>query len=343
MKKNSKIYNTFRKGSTLSLSRFIFLCLYEKNYGYYQKNRIGTDFITAPETSQLFGECVSIFIASIIERIGNIRDFCELGPGNGTLTKDLSKNLNTLIKKELNFFLFEKSNSLIKNIKKNINCVKISFLKKLIFPPRPIFFIANEFFDALPINQFEKTSNGWLERRVSLIKGKLMLTLKKNPFFKFLERQSKKGDIDEVSPYTKLYLKRIFSHLNEFGGGLLIFDYGPLKKKKIDTLQSIYKKKKSYFLNNPYEADITYHVDFEKIRQQAIKSGLFFYGPITQKKFLFFNGVNERFIKLSRSLETKKQFEILNSQFTRLTDAKGMGNLIKCTFITKKELKLNFF
>ena len=103
------------------------------------------------------------------------------------------------------------------------------------------------------------------------------------------------------------------------------------------------KKKKSYFLNNPYEADITYHVDFEKIRQQAIKSGLFFYGPITQKKFLFFNGVNERFIKLSRSLETKKQFEILNSQFTRLTDAKGMGNLIKCTFITKKELELNFF
>ena len=42
------------------------------------------------------------------------KDFCELGPGNGTLTKDLSKNLNKLIKDELNFYLFEKSNSLKK-------------------------------------------------------------------------------------------------------------------------------------------------------------------------------------------------------------------------------------
>ena len=325
MKKNSKIYNIFKKGETLSLSRFIFLCLYEKNHGYYQKNRIGTDFITAPEISQLFGECISIFIASINQKIGNIRDFCELGPGNGTLIKDLSKNLNKLIKDELNFYLFEKSNSLKKNIKKNTNDINISHLKKLTFPPRPIFFIANEFFDALPINQFEKTSEGWFERRVGLIDDKLKLILKKNTFLKFEENYGKNGDIDEISPYANLYLKRIFSHLKEFGGGLLIFDYGPLKKKKIDTLQSIFKKKKSYFLNNLYDSDITYHVDFEKIKQQAIKSDLFFHGPITQKKFLFFNGINERFIKLSKNLQSKKQFEILNSQFTRLTDAKGMG------------------
>ena len=80
-----------------------------------------------------------------------------------------------------------------------------------------------------------------------------------------------------------------------------------------------------------------------QIKQQAIKSGLFFHGPITQKKFLFFNGINERFLKLSKSLQSKKQIEILDSQFTRLTEAKGMGNLIKCTLITKKNIELNFF
>ena len=106
MTKNSRIHNILQEGGTLSLSRFIFLCLYEKNYGYYQKNKIGTDFITAPEISQLFGECISIFIASINHKIGNIRDFCELGPGNGTLIKDLSKNINKLIKNKLNFYLF---------------------------------------------------------------------------------------------------------------------------------------------------------------------------------------------------------------------------------------------
>ncbi len=244
MKKSSRIYNIFRKGGTLSLSRFIFLCLYEKNHGYYQKNKIGTDFITAPEISQLFGECISIFIASINKKIGYISDVCELGPGNGTLIKDLSKNLNKLIGEELNFYLFEKSNSLRANIKKNTNRINISYLKKLTFPPRPIFFIANEFFDALPINQFEKTSDGWFERRIDLIEDKLKLILKKNPFFKIVGNNGKKGDINEISPYTNLYLKRIFSHLKEFGGGLLIFDYGPFKKEKINTLQSIFKKKK---------------------------------------------------------------------------------------------------
>ncbi len=343
MKKNSKIYNTLKKGGTLSLSRFIFLCLYEKKHGYYQKNRIGTDFITAPEISQLFGECISIFIASINQKIGNIRDFCELGPGNGTLIKDLSKNLNKLIKHKLNFYFFEKSITLKTNIKKNINSINISHLRKLTFPPRPIFFIANEFFDALPINQFEKTSNGWFERRIDLIENKLKLILKKNTFFKLEKNYGEEGDIDEISPYSNIYLKKIFGHLKKFGGGLLIFDYGPVKKRKIDTLQSIFKKKKNYFLNNPYESDITYHVDFEKIKQQAKQSGLFFYGPITQKKFLFFNGINERFLKLSRILQSQEQLEILKSQFTRLTDARGMGNLIKCTLITKKKIELGFF
>ena len=216
MTKNSKIYNTLKKGDTLSLSRFIFLCLYEKNQGYYQKNRIGNDFITAPEISQLFGECISIFIASINQKIGNIRDFCELGPGNGTLIKDLSKNLNKLIKDELNFYLFEKSNSLKENIKKNTNKINISHLTKLTLPPRPIFFVANEFFDALPINQFEKTSDGWFERRIDLSEGKLKLILKKNSIFKFEENYGNTGDIDEVSPYANLYLKKIFSHLKRF-------------------------------------------------------------------------------------------------------------------------------
>ena len=219
MKINSIIKKKIIMNGPIHIDEFIQIYSSDTKFGYYStKNKIGLDgdFITSPEISQLFGECVSIFIASINERVGKIRDFCELGPGNGTLIKDLSKNLNKLIKEELNFFLFEKSNSLVKNIKKNIKNVNISHLKKLIFPPRPIFFIANEFFDALPINQFEKTSNGWLERRIDLVEGKLKLTLKKNPFFKFLEKQSKKGDVDEISPYTELYLKRIFSHLNLF-------------------------------------------------------------------------------------------------------------------------------
>ena len=98
----------------------------------------------------------------------------------------------------------------------------------------------------MPINQFEKTSEGWFERRVGLIDDKLKLILKKT-FLKFEENYGKNGDIDEISPYANLYLKRIFSHLKEFGGGLLIFDYGPLKKRKLIPCNQYLKKKKATF------------------------------------------------------------------------------------------------
>ena len=122
IEKSTKIYNTFKNAGVLSsLSRFIFLCLksMKKIMDYYQKNRIGTDLhnISSRTNMSAFGECVSIFIASINERFGKIRDFCELGPGNGTLIKDLSKNLNKLIKEELKFF-FSKNQIVYKNIKK---------------------------------------------------------------------------------------------------------------------------------------------------------------------------------------------------------------------------------
>ena len=80
-------------GASLSLSRYMHLCLYEKNFGYYHNKKVGTDFLTSPEISQIFGECISVFILSSLKNLGEIVNFCELGPGNGTLTEDLIKSL----------------------------------------------------------------------------------------------------------------------------------------------------------------------------------------------------------------------------------------------------------
>ena len=78
----------FLKINHISLSRFINYCLYKKDQGFYQKNSIGTHFITSPEVSQLFGECVAIFFLLILKKY-KVHTFFELGPGNGTLMKDL--------------------------------------------------------------------------------------------------------------------------------------------------------------------------------------------------------------------------------------------------------------
>ena len=185
------------KGS-LSLSRYINYCLYKRSIGYYQKKKIGTDFTTSPEISQMFGECISIFIVSIFKKIGKINNFCELGPGNGTLMKDLIKSLSAFLGNKINFFLFEKSNRFsVNSIFKDYKEFSIEKIKKLSFPSQPFFFFCNEFFDALPVNQFEKKNNIWFERRVKLENNKLSLILKKNAFFKTISKNSD-GSILEI-------------------------------------------------------------------------------------------------------------------------------------------------
>ena len=344
MDKNSKLKKLIDKNQSLSISRFINLCLYEKKYGYYHNKVIGSDFTTSPEISQLFGECVSIFFTSVIQKIGIIKNFYELGSGNGTLAKDLVKTLNKLNNFEFNLFIHEKSENL--NLDSLNDLAEVIFLKKkkrFILPMEPIFFIGNEFFDSLPVNQFEKTKNSIFERRISYNNNKFKIFLKESPHILLSDKNYKNGDIIEDSPQSKLYLKKIFKHLKVFGEGLLIFDYGPFKKKNISTIQAIHTKKKSCFLDFPYESDITYHIDFEAIKNLSKKFNLNFYGPITQKKFLYFNGINERLENLKKNSRSKKVREDLNSQFLRLTDPFGMGDLIKCVYIAKNKINLDYF
>ena len=71
MKKNSKLKKILRNGSSISLSRYINLCLYEKNIGYYHNKKIGSDFTTSPEISQMFGECIAIFMVSVLKKLEN--------------------------------------------------------------------------------------------------------------------------------------------------------------------------------------------------------------------------------------------------------------------------------
>ena len=134
----------FLKINNISLSRFINYCLYKKDKGFYQKNSIGTHFITSPEVSQLFGECIAIFFLLVSKKY-KVFSFCELGPGNGTLMKDLIIILKKFIKDSMSFYLYEKSiflkNLQIDNLSNfNTRSCKISFLKKPKFKKEPIFF-----------------------------------------------------------------------------------------------------------------------------------------------------------------------------------------------------------
>ena len=164
------------KTNNLPLDQFINLALYDKNSGYYmKKNPFGKsgDFITAPNITRLFSEIIAVWTITFWKSMGSPKQFnlLELGAGNGEMMKILIESFQNfpLFFKSCNFIIHEKSPSLIKIQKKKLIFPKIVWIKKIDrVSKHPSIFIANEFFDAIPIKQFIKKKNVWFEKFVNL-------------------------------------------------------------------------------------------------------------------------------------------------------------------------------
>ena len=168
-----------KKKNLLSLDKFIGQSLYNQKFGYYMKNdpfgKRG-DFITAPNISILFSEMIAVWIISFWENLNCPKQFnlIELGAGNGEMMKTILNTFNRFpqFKKCCNVHILEKSKFLKKIQKNNIKNQKVNWLNNLDeLNNLPCIFIANEFFDALPIKQFIKIKkNGLKDMSTSQIK-----------------------------------------------------------------------------------------------------------------------------------------------------------------------------
>ena len=153
-----------KKSLNFPLDKFINFSLYNKKFGYYmKKNPFGKrgDFITAPNISRLFTEMIAIWIISFWKSLGSPKKFnlIELGAGNGEMMKVLSESFENFpdFLKSCNFIIHEKSPLLIKEQKKKLQKIDILWKSKLDKIKKiPSIFIANEFFDAMPIKQFQR-------------------------------------------------------------------------------------------------------------------------------------------------------------------------------------------
>ena len=164
-----------RKKHDLPLDKFINLSLYNKKFGYYmKKNPFGKkgDFTTAPNISRLFAEMIAIWIVSFWESLGSPKkfNFIELGAGNGEMMKVIIESLKNfpIVFNACQFMIHEKSPSLIKIQKKKLIKTKVTWISQINkIKKNPCIFIANEFFDAIPIKQFRKKNNIWFEKFVN--------------------------------------------------------------------------------------------------------------------------------------------------------------------------------
>ena len=345
--------NFFNNSKILPVDKFIENVLYNKKVGYYStKIPFGKsgDFITAPGISNLFSEIIGIWLITTWNTLGRPQKFniVELGPGDGSLTKILLKTFQQFpaFNKATNIFLYEKSN-LLKNLqKKNINNLKVKWIKNFTnIKKGPVVFFGNEFFDAIPVKQFSRKNNLLMEKYYSLNK--------KNKIDEIYKKASGK-DVSQIKNFKILKnlkfvefpklgldeLNKIIKKVSKLEGGLLLIDYGYLTSKNKNTLQSLVKHRQNKLLDNLGKADITSLVNFNLLNEYFIKNNLKVKKVVTQKFFLEKMGIIERANNLSQKMTFKEQSN-LYLRLKRLLDIKLMGNLFKVIF-TYKFKKDNF-
>ena len=254
----NKIINILKEKKSMPLDKFINIALYSKKFGYYmKKNPFGKegDFITAPLVSNLFGEMLAIWCIAFWEHMDKPKKILlvELGPGDGSLCKDLLKTFKQFknFYNSLEIKLLEISENLKAIQKVKLNNKKVKWIKKIDeINYGPIIFIGNEFFDSLPIKQIYKKDKLYFEKHVTLSNDnkKIRFLYKKANYnlIKIIQdlNLTDTGNFIEYPVKAIKFLETIAKKINKFGGGLVVFDYGYKVKKKQNTLQSVKNHKK---------------------------------------------------------------------------------------------------
>ena len=303
---------------------------------------IAGDFITSPNISRLFSEMIAIWTISFWESLGSPKKFnlIELGAGNGEMMKVMIESFKRFPSfiSSCNIIIYEKSPNLIKKQKTNIKFKNIKWvanLKKI--NKLPNIFLANEFFDAIPIKQFLKDENIWFEKFVHISGDKKICFINKKTNIKSIEKKvnfkiSEKQNFIEYSPLGIKYLIDIFKIIRGNDGGLLIIDYGYFSEKMQDTLQAIHKKKYSKVLENIGKSDITYNINFYYIKKIAKKMKELNVNFTSQKKFLNKMGIQQRAEMISKNKTFTEKTDIFY-RLKRLIHEKEMGDLFKVMLI----------
>ncbi len=324
----------------ISLAEYMTLALGHPQHGYYTKqDPFGArgDFITAPEISQIFGEMIGVWCIEMWRQLGGGPiSLVELGPGRGTLMADLLRASRSVsgFHDALSIHMVEMSPVLAHAQYMNLRSLhpRIEWLDSVEqLPASRTILIANEFFDALPIKQFQMTAEGLCERRVAwdeeangfaFTLGAPGLQLAKSGHVIV------PGTIMEQSPETRSTMRYLAQHIQENSGAALIIDYGYLSDAHHDTLQAVKHHNFHPVLKEPGEADITAHVDFPSLAGIARDAGLLAHGPVTQGEFLIRMGAQVRAEMLVKAA-TEEQKEPIVSGLTRLISPQAMGDLFK--------------
>lgn len=326
----------------LTIAQYMNDCLLHPEHGYYTTHEpFGTkgDFITAPEISQMFGEMLGLCLAQSWIDAGAPAPFtlAELGPGRGTLMADILRATRGVpgFHAGAQITLIEASPRLRDIQRQTLDGYEVHWLESAdALPQQPLFAVANEFFDALPIRQFQRAANGWAEVMITAKGDELSFALGQASPINALEHRladTAIGEIVETCAPALPITRQIASRIAANGGAALFIDYGGWHSRG-DTLQALRDHAPQSPLADPGKADITAHVDFEPLALEAQAAGARASQLTGQGILLERLGITARAQKLAAKL-SGEALEAHIAAHRRLTHPEEMGTLFQALAI----------
>lgn len=317
-------------------------CLADPEHGYYRDGvPLGAagDFTTAPEISQAFGEMLGLWLAERWQALGApARAYLvELGPGRGTLMDDALRATARALPAfaaAAKLHLVEISRSLRTLQGERLARAEPVFHGSFDDVPddAPLFLVANEFFDALPVRQFVRRGSTWRERVVTHDGSVFAFAdgdaAEAPPLSATQIADAPDGAVVEACPAALDIAAAIARRLAKAGGAALFVDYGTARSGWGDTLQAVRRHAKADVFEAPGDCDLTAHVDFPRLADAARAAGAAAFGPVGQGDFLRRIGIHARLAVLAREADPRTARAIADAS-RRLLDEREMGTLFK--------------
>lgn len=306
----------------------------ESNARYYaSRDPLGEqgDFITAPEITQVFGELIGVWLADLWSRMTRRKHihYVELGPGRGTLAQDA---LRAAAKQGMTPKVhFVETSATLRKLQREAfpDCIHHHDISTLP-DDAPLLIVANEFFDALPVQHLIRSTDGWYPRLVGLEGDEFTFVTGRERMDHLVPPSwvtASQGTLIETSPAAVALMAEIARRLKEQGGAALIIDYGHEELRSGSTLQALKSHQKVDVFAHPGDADLTAHVDFELLQQVAVEHGADLMGLQYQGEWLIQMGIDARMDALIRRAPYER--DKFQRQRDRLVKESEMGTLFK--------------
>ncbi|KQP45052.1 class I SAM-dependent methyltransferase [Pseudorhodoferax sp. Leaf274] len=283
-------------GGWLPFDRFMALALYAPGLGYYANAgrkfgampEGGSDFVTAPELSPLFGRALAVQVADMLEHTGT-DEVLEFGAGTGALAAQLLEHLGNRVRR---YTIVDLSAELRarQQARLAMHAGRLHWADAL---PAQIdgVLVGNEVLDAMPVQLLHRLGGQWHERGVVLQGDALAWDDRPTALRPPIDIPGPHDYLTEIHPQGQAFVRTLAGHVRR--GAALLVDYGFPEAEYYHPQRST----GTLMCHQAHRADadpladlgakdITAHVDFSGIAVAAQDAGWDVLGYASQARFL---------------------------------------------------------